>query len=1018
MERDKESEPINIVADAVVVIMIEKLRKLKSAKELCPLLKSQLDDVIPKLKRIYDFLKDESKKDSHPEWTDRLLRALYQAEDHIDIFFRPIGKWEQVTITLVPDVLATLRKGLLWRRMRLFVRQVDGALADQHLYLKGAAPDSRPTIPNERAHQYYDRWRRVNADQENTAENTSIFRGALDRVINDRLLTDAHKGLYCSAVVGEEGSGKTYLAWRIYNRPEIKKHFPCRAWVHVSDDRALKDIRYLVLKQISDQLKKNSEYMDNQVLKNREHMEDKEVTQALQKELYDKRYLIVLDDYDDTHSWYQFIRFLPDSKKSRVLVTTRSWQMASVVDYDYPPIELNNLELGDTVQLFKEKARSLEINLQDEDIKEKIFPASGGLPLKIVLLGGLLMNLSRGTKNWHDVIKRVQSLTDILTLSYNYLPPEEKPCFLYLTLFPKAMPIPVRRIVRLWLGEELLMGECDDRLHVNPEVWGEKYLEDLILSNMVEVVSWNPDGTPRTCRVVTPLYDTFRRQAVDLGLLHIHDQKPKDSGPTQAESDRFKRRQSSIHWLAEYSNIKSFGWSDPYNVKRMRSFTSFYARKGILTSDIDKFLRAVTLHNSHRLLRVLDLEGVYKPYLPGVIGRLVLLKYLGLRSTVLDSLPNSVGDLPQLETLDIKNTNIVLPVSLWKSKSLRHLYLNGFPVDPSILKRCTSSGFLPDLRTLTGLYVSSIDDDLVNGLMKSLRGLTKLGIISQWSYKLGNNIARWVPMLTNLQSLKLGMIEKDKEKTKTEKEKDKESKTKTEKEKGSPPPSLPSLPELRSLFDLYLLGRLQNVEANQLPSCLKVLTLSKSEFSDDPMHNLGQLQQLRTLRLLSNSYTGEKMSCSKDAFPSLRVLKLWNLTKLKKLILEQGCMPKLKELEIRKCPELRFEGIDSLEHLESLKELILTKMHHEFFTDSEKILKHCQVIEVEPEEHHDKGKDALVSTKQPVVEWQPEEHHDKGKDASVSTKQPMAEEDGQDEEPINARAVPSEDHPSAPFPFV
>ncbi|PKI34636.1 hypothetical protein CRG98_044950 [Punica granatum] len=907
MERDKESEPINIVADAVVVIMIEKLRKLKSAKELCPLLKSQLDDVIPKLKRIYDFLKDESKKDSHPEWTDRLLRALYQAEDHIDIFFRPIGKWEQVTITLVPDVLATLRKGLLWRRMRLFVRQVDGALADQHLYLKGAAPDSRPTIPNERAHQYYDRWRRVNADQENTAENTSIFRGALDRVINDRLLTDAHKGLYCSAVVGEEGSGKTYLAWRIYNRPEIKKHFPCRAWVHVSDDRALKDIRYLVLKQISDQLKKNSEYMDNQVLKNREHMEDKEVTQALQKELYDKRYLIVLDDYDDTHSWYQFIRFLPDSKKSRVLVTTRSWQM--------------------------------------------IFPASGGLPLKIVLLGGLLMNLSRGTKNWHDVIKRVQSLTDILTLSYNYLPPEEKPCFLYLTLFPKAMPIPVRRIVRLWLGEELLMGECDDRLHVNPEVWGEKYLEDLILSNMVEVVSWNPDGTPRTCRVVTPLYDTFRRQA--------------------AESDRFKRRQSSIHWLAEYSNIKSFGWSDPYNVKRMRSFTSFYARKGILTSDIDKFLRAVTLHNSHRLLRVLDLEGVYKPYLPGVIGRLVLLKYLGLRSTVLDSLPNSVGDLPQLETLDIKNTNIVLPVSLWKSKSLRHLYLNGFPVDPSILNRCTSSGFLPDLRTLTGLY-----------------------------------------------SLKLGMIEKDKEKTKTEKEKDKESKTKTEKEKGSPPPSLPSLPELRSLFDLYLLGRLQNVEANQLPSCLKVLTLSKSEFSDDPMHNLGQLQQLRTLRLLSNSYTGEKMSCSKDAFPSLRVLKLWNLTKLKKLILEQGCMPKLKELEIRKCPELRFEGIDSLEHLESLKELILTKMHHEFFTDSEKILKHCQVIEVEPEEHHDKGKDALVSTKQPVVEWQPEEHHDKGKDASVSTKQPMAEEDGQDEEPINARAVPSEDHPSAPFPFV
>ncbi|XP_031385164.1 disease resistance protein RPM1-like isoform X2 [Punica granatum] len=511
------------------------------------------------------------------------------------------------------------------------------------------------------------------------------------------------------------------------------------------------------------------------------------------------------------------------------------------------------------------------------------------------------------------------------------------------------------------------MGQCDDGLPVNPVDRGEKYLEDLILSNMVEVVSWKPNGTPRTCQVVTPLYDTFRRQAVDLGLLHIHDQKPKDSGPTQAESDRFKRRQSSIRWLAENSNIESFSLSDPYIIQRMRSFNSFYTRKGILTRDLGKFLRAVTSQNSHQLLRVLDLEGVYKPYLPQAIGRLVLLKYLGLRSTVLDSLPDSVGDLPQLETLDIKNTNIVHPVSLWKSKSLRHLYLNGFPVDPSILKRCTSSGFLPDLRTLTGLYVSSIDDNLVNGLMKSLRHLTKLGMKSQWSGNRGNNIAGWVSKLTNLQSLKLVMIEKDKESnTKTDKEKDKES----------PPPSLPSMPELRNLFDLYLRGRFQNVEANQLPSCLEFLTLSKSEFSEDPMHNLGQLQQLRTLSLLAKSYVGTEMRCSKDAFPSLRVLKLWQLTELTKLTVEPGSMHKLKELEIRKCPNLPFEGIDSLKHLESLEELILTNMPNEFFRDSEKKLEHCQVIEVQPEEHH-----------------------------------------GEDEEPssISARADLSGVHPSAPF---
>ncbi|PKI06942.1 hypothetical protein CRG98_049606, partial [Punica granatum] len=89
MERDRESQPIYIVADAVVVIMIEKLRKLKSAEEeMCPVLKSQVDKVIPKLKRVYEFLKYEGKKESHIEWTDRLLRVLYEAEDNIDIFFR------------------------------------------------------------------------------------------------------------------------------------------------------------------------------------------------------------------------------------------------------------------------------------------------------------------------------------------------------------------------------------------------------------------------------------------------------------------------------------------------------------------------------------------------------------------------------------------------------------------------------------------------------------------------------------------------------------------------------------------------------------------------------------------------------------------------------------------------------------------------------------------------------------------------------------------------------------------
>ena len=117
------------------------------------------------------------------------------------------------------------------------------------------------------------------------------------------------------------------------------------------------------------------------------------------------------------------------------------------------------------------------------------------------------------------------------------------------------------------------------------------------------------------------------------------------------------------------------------------------------------FLNTIVTKSGFGLLRVLDLQGVYKPMLPEILRKFLPLKYLGLRWAFLDSLPKSIGNLPYLENLDVKHTNIItLPSSIWKAKNLWHHYLNEIHFDVSLQR--PSDGSLTNLRTLWGCILA------------------------------------------------------------------------------------------------------------------------------------------------------------------------------------------------------------------------------------------------------------------------------------------------------------------------
>ena len=177
---------------------------------------------------------------------------------------------------------------------------------------------------------------------------------------------------------------------------------------------------------------------------------------------------------------------------------------------------------------------------------------------------------------------------------------------------------------------------------------------------------------------------------------------PKSSGfktfPCPQHDRLYIRRTSQVQCSAtsricRYQELPFF---DPY-IQYLCSYISFNTCKRDLSAqEIGMFLNTIVTKSGFGLLRVLDLQGVYKPMLPEILRKFLPLKYLGLRWTFLDSLPKSIGNLPYLETLDMEHTNIItLPSSIWKAKNLRHLYLNKIHFDMSLQR--PSNGSLTNL---------------------------------------------------------------------------------------------------------------------------------------------------------------------------------------------------------------------------------------------------------------------------------------------------------------------------------
>ncbi|KAG5560920.1 hypothetical protein RHGRI_004077 [Rhododendron griersonianum] len=695
------------------------------------------------------------------------------------------------------------------------------------------------------------------------------------------------------SIVGMEGIGKSTLVELLYENMAVRQHFTCNAWVSVHSDCNVEALMRSIEEQVLVSLQENKRKPIGLRKQDGKLAAEEAPVLTLSAILEVNRYLIVLDDVSTTEIWDRLIKEFPSTLHgSRIVLTTHDGDVATHAD----PKSVHRLRLlsdDDSWALFT-KTLTVPDGLLERS--RKMVMRCGGLPRAIVQLREQFGGTESTSGAWLRVLENPefdqQPWKKTLDMMNSGLPLNLKRSLFYLGRFPVDFDISLRRLIVLWIAEGLVHQKRGDE--EPPETVAESYLAELIDRNMVQVTKKKLNGAVKNCRLpyalreICPLSEPKKAE-----YPKSHTTKNSKLSPTSRKVLHLTHHSygddvSFHHILGDTTNLSPDSLLPGY--KHAISFRSFDTREGSQPGkDLGKFLEHCISSWYFLSLRVLDLERVFRPELPKALGKLVLLRYLGLRWTYLDSLPSFIHKLLNLQTLDLKHTSInSLPTSIWKMEQLRHLYLDED-------YRCRfvprPSGYsLTDLQTLWSVFID--EDSPVKDGLDGLINLKRLGVMSRLMSSRQEAmlsqleaVANWVQKLELLQSLRLKSFDKQ-----------------------GKPWQLPKLDltGLTNLSCLYLLGRIaENNLASVLSSALTELSLSGSGLTEDPMPNLGELQHLRILGLLSESFVGKHMRCPSRGFPQLRILKLWKLEQLEEWTVENGALSNLIELEIRYCQNLK-----------------------------------------------------------------------------------------------------------------
>ncbi|XP_078158818.1 putative disease resistance RPP13-like protein 1 [Carex rostrata] len=274
-------------------------------------------------------------------------------------------------------------------------------------------------------------------------------------------------------IVGMGGFGKTTLAQLVYNDSKLRRLFDKRCWVSVSEDFDLVRLTKTIVESVN-----NSPC---------EFFELNKLQDVLKEKISGHGLFLVLDDVwnEQRNLWECFRVGFLGAKFVRILTTTRNSSVAKIMQTT-SPFQLSSLPEENCWSLFKHFAfgsRETSENANLHEIGHGIVKKCKGSPLAIKTLGGIL-RYEMDEEKWREIlesdISEIDEMGEVmpaLRLGYWKLPQHLKPCFCYLSVFPKGTLFEKDMVVRLWMAQGYINGNT--RSLKTMEEIGSEYFDEL-----------------------------------------------------------------------------------------------------------------------------------------------------------------------------------------------------------------------------------------------------------------------------------------------------------------------------------------------------------------------------------------------------------------------------------------------------------------------------------------------------------------------------------------------------------
>nr|KYP39586.1 Putative disease resistance RPP13-like protein 1 [Cajanus cajan] len=690
-------------------------------------------------------------------------------------------------------------------------------------------------------------------------------------------------------IVGMGGVGKTTLTQLVYNDDSLKEIFDFKAWVCVSEEFDILNVTKIILEAVTAQPCKINDL-------NLLHLD-------LVDKLKDTKFLIVLDDVwiQDYVNWSLLKKPLQRGiKGSKILVTTRNESEATVVR-TVQAYHLNQLSDEDCWLVFANHAcftpESSENSMTLEKIGRDIVKKCKGLPLAVQSLGGMLRR-KHDARDWNDILNSdiwelECNIIPALRISYHYLPPQLKRCFVYCSLYPKDYEFQKNELILLWMAEDLLKpGKTGKSL----EEVGCEYFDYLVSRSFFQHSrngTWDNDFVMHDLMhdLATSLGREFYLRSEDMGKETRIDVKIRHLSFTKfshAVLDNF----DGVKFLRTFLSIIHFEVAPFHNEKAPCIIMS-------------KLLYL-------RVLSFCDFQSL--DVLRDSIGKLIHLRYLNLSRTSVSTLPESLCNLYNLETLKLSDCTKLtkLPNGMQNLVNLRHLDICGVPLK----EMPRGMGKLNHLQQLDFFIVGK---NIENGI-KELGGLSNLH---------GSLTIRNLENVTSSdEALEAKIMDKkyiDRLYLEWSECNDNSSQFQIETDVLC---KLQPHQELKSLsISGYQGTRFPDWVGNCLFHCITNLQLYDCK-NCCMLPSLGQLPSLKDLcisrlnsvKTIDAGFYKNGNSCSVKSFPSLEFLEIYSMPCWEVWSsFESDAFSSLRRLVISHCPKLRGDLPNHLPALESLR---------------------------------------------------------------------------------------------------